>query len=72
MTKHDRLMNALAEIKEICKKNEDVDFGCGRRCPFLMEEDANGFRGCDAISFTRQNTTEVIDTPSEWGTEADE
>ena len=66
MTKHDRLMNALAEIKAVCDKNEDYDFGCGKRCPFLMEEDDNGFRGCEVIRYTRQDTVDTIDTPSEW------
>lgn len=66
MTKHDRLMNALAEIKAICTKNEDYDLGCGKRCPFLMKKDDNGFRGCEVIHYTRQNTVDTIDTPSEW------
>lgn len=34
MTKHDRLISALKEIKSICSKNEDYDLGCGRKCPF--------------------------------------
>lgn len=67
MTKHDRLMNALAEIKTICSKNEDVDLGCGKRCPFLMGKDGDEFRDCEVITFTRQNTIDVIDTPQEWG-----
>lgn len=67
MTKHDRLMNALAEIKTICSKNEDEDLGCGKRCPFLMGKDGDEYRGCEIMTFTRQNTTDVIDTPQEWG-----
>lgn len=66
MTKHDRLMNALAEIKAICTKNEDYNLGCGKRCPFLMEEDGNGFRGREVMRYTRQDTVDTIDTPSEW------
>ena len=69
MTKHDRLMSALAEIKAICTKNEDYDEGCGKRCSFLMEEDSNGFRGCEVIRYTHQDAVYTIDTPSEWAEE---
>lgn len=72
MTKHDRLMNALAEIKSICAKNEDYELGCGRRCPFLMEEDSCGFMGCEVMTFTHQNNPERIDAPEEWGAEEGE
>ena len=71
MTKHDRLMKALAEIKDICAKNDDEDLGCGKRCPFLMEEDSNGFRDCEIMCFTRQNTVDPIDSPSEWAEEGE-
>ena len=64
MIKHDRLMRALAEIKDICANNADYDIGCGKRCPFLMAEDSNGFRDCEIMCFTRHNA--VIDSPSEW------
>ena len=67
MTKHDRLMNALAEIKEVCSKNEDYEFGCGKKCPFLMGKDGDNFRGCEIMTFTRQDSNELIDTPMEWG-----
>ena len=64
-------MNALAEIKTVCGKSEDYDFGCGKRCPFLMPEDKNGFRGCEIMRFTHQDTG-YADTPSEWGKESAE
>lgn len=67
MTKHDRLMNALREIKEICSQQEPSDIGCGLRCPFLMGKKGDSFRGCEVITFTRQNIAEPIDTPQEWG-----
>lgn len=67
MTKHDRLMNALAEIKTICSKHEDYELGCGKRCPFLMGKDGDDFRGCEVMTFTRQNTVDTIDAPEEWG-----
>ena len=66
MTKRDRLMKALAEIKDICVKNGDEDVGCGKRCPFLMAEDSNGFRDCEIMCFTRQNAVDTIYSPSEW------
>ena len=68
MTKHDRLMKALAEIKEVCSKNEDEDFGCGLKCPFLMKE-KNGFRPCEVVKFTLMDSHTCIDSPSEWGVE---
>lgn len=67
MTKHDRLMNALAEIKNICSKNEDYEFGCGKRCPFLMGKDGDEFRNCEIMVFTHQDTNGTIDAPEEWG-----
>ena len=67
MTRHDRLMKALVEIKDICSKNDDEDFGCGKKCPFLLGENGDKFRGCEVMIFTRQNTNEPIDTPEEWG-----
>jgi len=67
MTKHDRLMNALAEIKEICSKQEDAELGCGKKCPFLLGKDGDDFRGCEVMNYTRQSTDAVIDTPMEWG-----
>ena len=72
MTKHDRLMNALSEIKDICSKNEDYELGCGRKCPFLMGKEGDDFRGCEVISFTGQNKSEPIDTPMEWGIKENE
>ena len=51
MTKHDRLMNALKQIKAICDKNEDPDGGCGKKCPFVMAEE-NGFRDCEVARYT--------------------
>ena len=66
MNRHDRLMNALAEIKDICSKNEDYYDGCGKKCPFLMEE-KNGFRPCEVVKFTLMDSHTCIDTPSEWG-----
>ena len=69
MTKHDRLMNALSEIKDICSKHEDYELGCGRKCPFLMGKEGDDFRECEVISFTKQNKSEPIDTPMEWGAE---
>ena len=71
MTRHDRLMNALAEIKTICSKNEDYDLGCGKRCPFLMKEDVTGFRGCEVMRFTHQDAVYTIDAPEEWGEEGE-
>ena len=62
MTKHDRLINALQEIKEICSKNDDEDRGCGRRCPFLMKAERDGFRDCEVLKFIRFSST-----PEEWG-----
>ena len=71
MTKHDRLMKALAEIKDICAKNDDEGFGCGKRCPFLMAEVSNGFRDCEIMCFTRHNDVDTIDSPSEWAEEGE-
>lgn len=68
MTKHDRLMNALAEIKSICSKNQDFNLGCGKRCPFLLGKDGDAFRSCDVLEYTHQNTPNII-TPEEWGEE---
>ena len=67
MTKHDRLMNALREIKEVCSKNEDPHFGCGQKCPFLMADDGSGFRDCEVVTFIQGNTInkEVI-VPQAW------
>lgn len=67
MSKHKRLMNALAEIKAICSKNDDPEFGCGKKCPFLMGNDGDVYRGCEVITFTHQDRRDIIDTPEEWG-----
>lgn len=67
MTKHDRLMNALSEIKTICTAQESGELGCGKKCPFLLGKDGDTFRRCEVIVFTRQDTDLVIDTPEEWG-----
>ena len=67
MTKHDRLMNALTEIKAICSKQEDDELGCGKKCPFIMGKDGDTFRKCEVMAFTRQDTCDPIDTPEEWG-----
>ena len=63
MTKHDRLMNVLAEIKSICVKNDDAERGCGKKCPFLMGKDGDEFRDCEILRFVDG------DTPEEWGEE---
>lgn len=68
MTKHDRLMNALAEIKEICSKHEDAELGCGKKCPFLLGKEGDDYRGCEVFSYTLQDTRDPIDAPQEWGT----
>ena len=70
MTKHDRLISALKEIKSICSKNEDYDLGCGRKCPFLMGNEDDIFRPCEVMEFV--HPTEVVDTPQEWGEEEGE
>ena len=67
MTRHDRLMNALEEIKTICSKQEDPDFGCGKKCPFLLGEDGDDYRECEIMNYTRQSTCATIETPMEWG-----
>lgn len=67
MTKHDRLMNALAEIKDICSKNEDEDFGCGKRCPFLMGKDGDKYRDCEVLKFTHDKYGQPAEIPEEWG-----
>lgn len=65
MTKHDRMMTALAEIKEFCKKQNDYIFGCGKKCPFLMGKEGDDFRDCEIMKYIRHG--EPIDTPEEWG-----
>ena len=62
MTKRERLMNALAEIKDTCIKNSDYDEGCGKRCPFLMGKDGDDFRDCEVVQFVRND----VYTPNEW------
>ena len=72
MTRHDRLMKALAEIKTICAKNEDATLGCGGKCSFLMEKDKNGFRPCEVVQFTHMDSHTCLDAPEEWGEEESE
>ena len=66
MTRHDRLMKALKEIKDICVKNEDPEFGCGKKCPFLLGKEGDEFRDCEVVMFTRMDLSD-LDTPMEWG-----
>jgi len=66
MTKHDRLMNALAEIKDICSKNEDEELGCGKRCPFLMGNNGDNFRDCEVMLVMHDKYKEPIEIPEEW------
>lgn len=67
MTKHDRLMNALAEIKDICSKNEDEELGCGKRCPFLMGKDGDEYRACEVMKYMHDKYNKPIEIPEEWG-----
>ena len=69
MTKHDRLMSALAEIKELCKKQNDPDIGCGKKCPFLMGKDGDDFRYCEVMTFIINGDPNY--TPEEWGEQDD-
>ncbi len=51
MNRHDRLMKALGEIKDICTMSGDDEQGCGNRCPFLMGEQGDYFRDCEVACF---------------------
>ena len=64
MKQHDRLMNALAEIKSICSKHEDFDLGCGKKCPFLMGNEGDTFRPCEVMRYVH---AVYYDTPQDWG-----
>lgn len=64
MRKHNRLMNALAEIKLICAKNGDFETGCSRKCPFIMGSPGDEFRDCEVMLFIKPDTS---DTPEDWG-----
>lgn len=67
MTKHDRLLKALQEIKDYCVSKEDYDLGCSPKCMFLKAPLENGYRGCQIMDFVQPHHNEIIDTPSEWG-----
>ena len=55
MTKHDRLMKALEEIKSICIKNDNEETGCDLKCPFLMETkliiDGHPYAVCEIVYY---------------------
>lgn len=72
MTKHDRLMNALKEIKEVCKKNGNAEDGCAKRCPFIMEADENGYMDCEIVRFMHTKWGSPIEIPEEWGESEDD
>ena len=61
MTKHERFLKSLLEIKENCIKNTDDYTCCALKCPFLIEENEYGFRDCEIINFVQG------ETPAEWG-----
>lgn len=61
MTKHDRMMKNLEEIKEFCKKNVDDELGCGKKCPFLLGNDGDDYRPCEIMEYVSG------ETPEEWG-----
>ena len=63
--RHDMLMQALKEIKDVCTMSEDYDLGCGKDCPFLQGKEDDAFRGCEVMQFLRTDYY----TPSEWGEE---
>ena len=72
MTKRDRLMNALKEIKSICSKNEDDELGCGKKCPFLMGQDGDDYRPCEVIKFLHAEDHFGAESPQEWGKNEDD
>ena len=62
MNRHDRLIKALGEIKDICVKSEGYEQGCGNRCPFLMGKQGDYFRDCEVARFIG----EQLIPPCEW------
>ena len=69
MTKHDRLMNALKEIKSICEENDNKRTnGCKLACPFIVREE-NGFRGCEVFNFIDPTDMGNLLVPCFWGEE---
>ena len=63
MTKHDRLMKALEEIKDICAKSTDTKTGCSNKCPFLTGTDDDNYRPCEVLHYVDGYT------PDAWGSD---
>lgn len=67
MTKYDRMMKALVEIKEFCKKNVDDELGCGEKCPFLLGNDGDEYRPCEVMRYIEGVGLRWHESPNEWG-----